>query len=265
MKMIRSLTAFLVLAGIAGSAAAQDVIATSQTNWRGFYIGGNIGGGWNSTCDSWQPNQGNGINNPALASAFYNRDCPNNSSFIGGIQLGYNFQRGNWVSGFGLDYEFLDSKDRSRTFTYAGINPPPGGTYTFSGKLSPNGFAILGPRIGYAVDQWLPYFRIGGVFASGSREPTATYTNAGGTATFSGSKDFKTSGVGVGFGAEYAITDSWSFRADYTYVNLGKSSGSDAVCSGPAAACAAFVGVRLDNLHNNFTANLIRVGINYKF
>jgi outer membrane immunogenic protein len=265
MKITSRLTALLLLAGMAGTAAAQDVIATSSTNWRGFYIGGNLGGAWNSTCSTWQPNNGNGISNPVLASAFYNRDCPNNGSFIGGIQLGYNFQRGPWVSGFGLDYEFLSSTTRNRTFKYAGVNPPPGGTYTFSGKVSPDGFAILGPRIGYAVDQWLPYFRIGGVFASGSREPTATYTNSGGTATFSGSKNFKASGVGVGFGAEYAINDSWSFRADYTYVNLGKSSSSDTVCSGNAAACSAFANVRLDNLHNSFTANVFRVGINYKF
>jgi outer membrane immunogenic protein len=151
------------------------------------------------------------------------------------------------------------------SYTYAGVNPPPGGIYTFSGKVSPDGFAIIGPRIGYAVDQWLPYFRIGSVFASGSRNSTASYTNAGGTATFTGSKDFKSSGFGAGVGAEYAIDDAWSFRAEYTYVSLGKSSSSDVVCSGNGAVCAAFANASLDNIHNSFTANVFRVGINYKF
>ena len=98
-------------------------------------------------------------------------------------------------------------------------------TYSFNGKNSPNGFAILGPRIGYAVQDWLPYFRVGGVFTSGSSNSTVSYTPTGATAptaTFNGGRNYKSSGWGVGAGVEYALQDSWSVRAEYTYVNLGK-------------------------------------------
>jgi outer membrane immunogenic protein len=265
MKMTSRLTALLVLAGVAGTAAAQDVIATSTTSWRGFYVGGNLGGAWNHTCSSWSPNGGNGISNPTLANAFYNRDCPNNGTFVGGIQIGYNFQYEQIVWGFGLDYDFLSSKTRNRTYTYTGASPPPDGTYTFSGKTTPDGFAIIGPRIGYAIDQWLPYFRVGSVIASGSRRSNASFTDSAGTATFSGSKNFKASGIGVGLGTEYQLDNTWSIRAEYTYVNLGRSSQSDVLCSGSVAACNAFASLRLDNIHNSFTANVFRVGVNYKF
>jgi outer membrane immunogenic protein len=265
MKKASLSAAVLALASIAGAASAQDVISTAGTNWRGFYAGGNLGGAWNSTCNSWTPNGGNGISNPAIATAFYNRNCPNNGAFIGGLQIGYNFQKDQLVWGFGLDYEFWSSKTVNRSFTYAGPTPPPNGTYMFSGKVSPNGFGILGPRIGYAVDNWLPYFRIGGVFTSGSHHSTATFTDASGTASFTGGKNTKNNGFGVGFGVEYMLQDPWSFRAEYTHVSLGKGSNSVTSCTGTAATCAAFGNISIQNNHNSFTANIFRVGVNYKF
>ena len=253
------------LASIGGAAHAQDVIATQVDPWKGFYAGVNIGGAWNSTCNSWSPN--GPIINPAIASAFYNRDCPNNGVFVGGLQIGYNFQSEAWVWGFGLDYDFFESKTRNVSRNYAGPIPP-AGVYTFNGKTDPNGFAILGPRIGYAVGDWLPYFRIGGVFTTGTRDVTASYTPPGGTAptaSFNGGKDYKANGFGFGVGVEYALPDAWSVRAEYTAVKLGKGSNSNVACTGSASACAAFAGLELDNIHNSFTANVFRVGVNYKF
>jgi outer membrane immunogenic protein len=265
MNLVCRSAALLALTAVGAAASAQDVIATNSDQWKGFYIGGNIGGAWNTTCNSWTPNNGNGISNPAVASAFYNRTCPNNSTFIGGVQIGYNFQRDQLVWGFGLDYEFLSGKDRARSINYTGPTPPPDGTYTFSGKLSPNGFALLGPRIGYAVDNWLPFFRVGGVFTSGSHNSTATFTDASGTATFAGGKNFKANGFGVGFGAEYLLPDSWSLRMEYNYISLGKGSTSQISCTGSAATCTAFANTTLESLSNKFTASIVRVGINYKF
>jgi opacity protein-like surface antigen len=265
MKTISRSIMLLALVLIASAAGAQDVITTSDSMWRGFYLGGNLGGAWNSTCNTWSPNGGNGVSNPTLATAFYNRDCPNNGAFIGGIQLGYNFQSGPLVWGFGLDYEFLGGKDRHRAFTYSGASPPPDGTYTFSSHGSPNGFGLLGPRIAYAVDDWLPFFRIGSVFASGSRRSTATFTDASGTATFTGGKDFHASGLGIGVGVEYMLGAPWSFKAEYTHISLGKGDNDVTTCTGTTATCTAFGNVSLDNSHNSFTANIFRVGLNYKF
>jgi opacity protein-like surface antigen len=62
------------------------------------------------------------------------------------------------------------------------------------------------------------------------------------------------------------FSDPWSLRLDYTYINLGKGSNSNTNCS-PAGSpiCAQFGTVTLDSIHNSFTANVVRVGINYKF
>jgi outer membrane immunogenic protein len=263
MKVQTFSVALLTLAAISGaaSAAPPDVIATSSGNqWVGFYAGVNGGGAFNSTCSNWEPRGAIG------AAVLNSQSCPNNSTGIGGVQIGYNFQSDQWVWGFGLDYEFWSAKNRNRTATYTGAPPPPNGTYTFSGKANPNGMLILGPRIAYAFDQWLPYLRAGGVFTTGSTNSTASFTDANGTAVFAGGRDYKANGFGIGVGVDYQFSDPWSLRLDYTYINLGKGSNSNVTCS-PAgsAVCAEFGSVTLDNSHNSLTANIVRFGINYKF
>src|SRR5271154_5169680 len=121
MKLTKSTAALLTLATMAaGSAIAQDVIVTVQDPWKGFFVGANIGGAWNHTCTSWEPGP-RITGNPALASAFYNRNCPNNSNFIGGVDLGYNFQYNQWVWGLKADYEAIGSKSKTRSYTYSNI------------------------------------------------------------------------------------------------------------------------------------------------
>jgi outer membrane immunogenic protein len=260
MKLISRLAGLAVLASIAGAASAQDVIATVTNQWEGFYAGFNIGAGVNTTCNTWTQN-----GSIVSAGTFDNRNCPNNSTFIGGAQIGYNFQYNEWVWGFGLDYDIWSAKNRSRSYTYAGASPPPDGTYTFNGKVSPNGVILLGPRVGYAVDSWLPYFRVGGVFTSGQSNSTATFTDESGTASFSGGKNFKANGFGFGVGSDFMIADSLFFRAEYNYISLGKGSNTVTQCTGTAATCNEFGELQLANFHNKFTASLFRVGLNYKF
>jgi outer membrane protein OmpA-like peptidoglycan-associated protein len=255
---------------------AQADVPPDVPYWKGFYIGGNVGGAWNSTCNTWSLN-GPAATDPALVNAFNNRDCPNNGVFIGGAQIGYNFQYDHWVWGFGLDYDQWSAKTHNRTLTYAPAVDTgfPPGTASFYGKASPNGFAILGPRIGYAMGNALPYIRAGGVYAGGSRSTTTSYTAAGDStpdAFFSGAKNFKSSGFGAGAGMDYLLSDNWFLRAEYTFIKLGKGSTSSAQCSSAGTAAGATIcdqfgasALQLDNIHNSFTANIVRVGINYKF
>ena len=278
MKFTCRAAALLALTAVAGAASAQDVIATVQNPWEGWFVGANIGGAWNHTCDSWEPGQ---IirNDPTLANKFYNRDCPNNGNFIGGVDGGYNFQFDQWVWGIKVDYEAIGSKNKTRTYAYTnqgGGDPFPSGTYSVYGKVSPNGIVLVGPRVGYAMDEWLPYFRAGGAFAFGSTNASLNYTPApgatAGPASISGSKDFKASGFNVGVGLDYAITGPWSFNAEYNYVNLGKGSNSSVSCSSAGLPsgiatniCAHYGNFSLDNIHNSFTLNMFRVGFHYGF
>ncbi len=252
--------ALLGLTLIAGAAWAQG-----DKPWDGSYAGVNAGGAGNGTCAS-SALSGAAINSASIAT-FPGRYCPS-GGIVGGVQIGENFQTKRLVWGVGADLDAWSAKDNNPSLKYAGASPPPPGTYAFSGKLSPKDFAIVGPRIGYAGDLWLPYLRVGAIITTGSHNSTLSYTPAGATkstASFSGGQNFKSTGWAAGVGTEIGLNGAWSITAEYLHVNLGKGSNSTTACSGSASACAAFSGISLDSMHNGFTANLFRVGINYWF
>ena len=274
MKRLWSPAIVVMLASIGGVASAQNVITTSSGNsWEGFYAGVNLGGIWNSTCNTWDAQTANA----ALNNALNNRDCPNGGVFAGGVQFGYNFQYQQIVWGLGVDWDHASSKDRFSTRTYNGQfgTPPPTGTYSAGGKVSPDSIFLLGPRIGYlfeGYENWLPYIRAGGAFTSGESTLALNYTPdaaaiaAGAQSrTFVGSKNSKNNGWMAGAGVEWEFQDQWSAALEYNYINLGKSSSSVQSCSGSAAACAAFGNLTIENTHNSFTASAVRVKLNYRF
>jgi outer membrane immunogenic protein len=258
--LMRRLAALLALALVAGAASAQ-----SDNPWDGVHAGLNVGEARSSACTSGTLN--GAMIDPAVAAEFYNRSCSDSGTFVGGAQIGDNFQYKRLVVGIGADLDTWSARKQGRTFGYTGAVPPPG-TYVYSGKLNPGGFAAIGPRIGYATLQWLSYLKVGGVVTEGSRNSTLSYTPTGAkvpSASFNGGKSFSATGWAAGGGVEYGLNGPWSIKAEYLHVNLGKGSDSTAVCSGSAAACAPFSGISLDSMHSSSSANMFRIGINYWF
>lgn len=251
---------FLALALIAGVACAD-----SDIPWDGIYAGIGAGQARTNACNSGTLN--GAMIDPAIATAFYNPTCPSNSGFAGGVQIGDNFQHKQLILGFGADFDVRSAKDHAILLQYAGAAPP-AGTYAFSGKVSPSSFAVIAPRIGYASVQWMAYLKAGAVITGGSHNSTLSYTPTGGKApiaSFSGGKDFASTGWAGGGGIEYGLNGPWSITAEYLYVNLGKGSDSTMTCAGSSAACAPFSGISFDSTHNSFTANIFRIGVNYWF
>src|SRR5258708_17537062 len=202
----------------------------------------------------------------ASVAALTSRYCPS-GGIVGGVQIGENFQAKGVVWGVGAELDDWRAKDNKASLKYGGAAPPPG-TYAFSGKLTPHDFAIIGPRIGYAGDLWLPYLRGGVIVTTGSHNSTLSYTPAGATkstASFSGGHNFKTTGWAAGAGTEIGLNGAWPMTAEFIQLNLGKGSNSTTTCSGSAPACAAFSRISLGSTHDRFTANVFRVGINYWF
>jgi opacity protein-like surface antigen len=250
----------VALAAVTGTACAR-----SDAPWDGLSFGVNAGEASSSTCNSRALT--GAMIDASIASEFYNRECSKNGALIGGVQIGENFQFKRLLLGVGADVDYWNAKSLNQSLNYTGAVPPPG-TYAFSGKLGPAGFAVIGPRIGYAGDTWLPYLRMGGILTAGSHNGTFYYTPAGATkpaASFSGGKDFATSGWVAGGGFELGLNGAWSIMAEYLHANLGKGSNSTTTCSGPAAACAAFSGISFGNNHEGFSANLFRIGVTYWF
>jgi opacity protein-like surface antigen len=216
--MIRTIFSIALIASAsAGLAQAQqDVIATANSSdWRGFYIGADIGGTWNHMCESWEPGAAiTSGNYPGLTNRFYNRDCPDNGNLIGDVDLGYNFQYNPWVWGFKLDYDAVSSVGNTHSYNFAGGTgyPIASGTYTTHNKVSSNGIILVGPRVGYPIDQWLTRFRVDSAFSTGSRDRTISFIPVW------------TAGI------DYAISGARTLTAEYNIVNLGKGSNSNVSC-----------------------------------
>src|SRR5215468_554721 len=104
-------------------------------NWTGLYIGVHAGGGW---ADLGVGDTGSG--------------------FIGGGQIGYNYQVApQWV--LGVEAEISGSGIKNHLVTIG----PPFGPMTIDFKW--NTLTTLTPRFGYAFDTWLVYGKVGGAWA----------------------------------------------------------------------------------------------------
>jgi opacity protein-like surface antigen len=255
MKSMYGLAGLVVLTLMAGVATAQ-----SATPWDGFYLGANLGGENSKVCGT---STLNGLNIDPATATF--GGC-SSGGVLGGLQFGENFQIKRLVFGLGADLVASEAKNDNSTLNFAGAAPPPG-SYSFSGKLGPNYFAIIGGRIGYGGNLVFPYLRAGAV-VTGSQSSTLAYAPAGTTAPnafFGAGKNFNSTGWAAGAGAEIGLNGAWSISAEYLRMNLGKGSTSTTTCAGAASACSPFAGVSLDTTHNSFTANVVRIGINYWF
>jgi hypothetical protein len=250
----------LAIAAIAGAASAK-----SDIPWDGPYLGMSAGEASSNTCNRWSLN--GAMIAPATASEFSNRDCSNGSALVGGVRMGENFQYKRLVLGVGADLDYWGAEEFNQALKYSGAVPSPG-TYVYSGRPSPSGFAVIGPRIGYAGDTWLPYLEVGTIIAAGSHGSTLFYTPPGAkkpTASFNGGKDFSSPGWVAGGGFELGLNGAWSITAEFLRAKFARESNSTTTCNGAAITCAAFAGVSLDNIHEGLNANIFRVGITYWF
>jgi outer membrane immunogenic protein len=181
--MKRIATSAMLLATVAGGAAAAADLprqsyytATaplSAYSWTGPYLGGNLGYEWGATS-----------NNPTRPSGF-----------AGGIEGGYNWQRGQLVLGGEADIQLSGAGD-----TFA------------PWKFSNPWFGTLRGRAGYAINNVLIYgtagFAFGGLQAQTFGLLSESHTNVGWSA---------------GAGVEAGFAANWSAKVEYLFVDLASN------------------------------------------
>jgi outer membrane immunogenic protein len=196
-------------------------------NWTGPYVGIAGGYGWGHSNQTDPPFE---VGDGSYAL---------NGGILGGT-LGYNWQQGPWVFGVEGDYSWADISGSSNV-----CGPiPPFLPHSCGSKIESLG--TLRGRIGYAMGatgNWLPYvtggLAVGEVQAWDARRPA------------SGS-DFRT-GWTVGGGVEVGITPNWTFKVEYLYVDLGSKQMFNILINPTVPETVSF------------TANILRVGVNYRF
>ena len=187
-------------------------------DWTGFYIGGFGGykyGGTDVALDligNWLTD-GTGDNVPVASRGSEGLDT---SGFELGGLIGYNYQWNKWV--FGLEasggYVWLRDSHDTGIFTTNF-----GDTYDLNTSFKSHYLVTLGPRIGYAFCRWLPY--VTGGLAVGDIDFHQRITQHNVVFSEGGGASDDNAGWMVGAGLQYAISDHWSARAQYQYIDLG--------------------------------------------
>lgn len=246
--MKRLIVTLLAATGLSSAAMAADMPygnndnyyapAVSAFTWSGFYAGLNAGYAWNDS-------DNNRVHDYYGTLGYGN--SKKDDGFTGGLQIGYNFQSGNIVFGLEADINMANLKRRDSGFgNYVGK----GETYSVSSKTS--WYGTLRPRVGFAATDRLLVFATGGL-AYGKVKLEGSYGTGG--YTLSGNNDDTRWGWTLGAGLEYAITDNFTVKGEYAYVELSEKSDT---WQGRANFNALTV-------KDSPSFQLIRAGVNYKF
>ncbi|THD43508.1 MAG: porin family protein [Bradyrhizobium sp.] len=234
-----SLSGLAVLCALGGAAHADDYLKgmldptnfAQPLNWSGPYVGATLGYAWSGFHDQL-----------ALST-----DSPtglwSQGGAVGAI-AGYNMQSSNYV--LGIETEFNGAQIGATVHDQL---------FGDNFKSSLNDFGALRSRLGYAYNRAL--FYVDGGLAYGN-----LHSNVNGPALLGSPYSF--SGVATGYtlgaGVEYAVTNNWSVRAEYLYMDFGKNDPTNAAgmpYSGIAGG--GFATVRRD------AYNLLRLGVVYSF
>jgi outer membrane immunogenic protein len=197
------------------------VYAPPVYNWSGFYIGGNLGGGFANS--SWSDPFTGGHN------------TFDKSGFIGGGQIGANWQINVLVLGIEGDFDWTGLKGSGHDSVGNTINTDTQWTSTVTG------------RIGAAFDRLLVYGKGGVAFAHDS---DSLNDIAGNTASASLTRTGWTAGAGL----EYAFAPNWTAKVEYDYLGFGSET-----LNLPTAAFSPY------STNASLNVQEVKAGINFKF
>jgi outer membrane immunogenic protein len=251
--------------------------------WTGFYLGMNAGYEWGAsnttntvTADLFgNPLLGNGpaygVASAALATFSL---APKNSGFIGGGQIGYNYQFANsWVVGLEADFDGI-ANDNSTTSRFATAKVAGGPaeflTETVTDSRRLNYLGTVRGRIGYLLTPTLLIYGDGGLAYGGVQSSTGI-VQAITAAPFVPSPWGAFGGISstrigwtAGGGAEWMFLPNWSAKVEYLYYDLGSVTyGLSPLRSVNFAGTPFTTGASVSRTH--FNGNIVRVGLNYHF
>jgi outer membrane immunogenic protein len=217
-------------------APAAYIPVAAPFSWTGFYIGGNVGAGWG---------QGNVVDSVFGA----NYTSGSSATFLGGGQIGGNYQFGSFVLGAEADFDWMVNNNNSGN----GTTVPIGGVPTVL-RVSANDRweTTLAARFGYAFDHALIYGKAGGGWVGAGN---FAVTNVGTGASVAFNNGNTNTGWLVGAGFEYAFTQNWTAKLEYDYLALNNASYTVTV-----------PGVGVDTFTNGGrNVQTLTAGVNYLF
>jgi outer membrane immunogenic protein len=245
-----ALVAFMAVANAADlpqRAAPPAFVAAQTYNWSGFYIGAHIGGGWFN-------NQNVSVADPPAATfpAGYVFTPEEGDGFIGGGQVGYNWQMGNLVVGVEGDFSGMNLRGISDSES---VRIP--GRHSVQ-TIETNWGATATARVGYAIDNILLYAKGGWAWADVDAH-NLTYARTGALVATTIGNETRDGWI-IGAGAEWGFLPNWSLKAEYNYIDFGRATVNRTVFNTPD-----FTGtVEHPQRKSDFDMHLVKVGVNFR-
>ena len=268
----------VALLGLTAAAVAADLpsrraapapyVAVPVFTWTGFYVGVNAGYGFSN-------NDRNGLGTYTVApggvtgapfaagTVLTNGNTTgSNDGFVGGGQIGYNYQIGQFVIGIEADAQFADLNN-ARPGTVVTDTPHLAG---FAGAQNANfggidWFGTVRGRLGYAIDRMMIYGT--GGFAFGGADQKGFTDNFG---TFRDNRDETRTGFAAGGGIEYAFTPNLTGKIEGLVVNLERNRNNGFIGTYTAGGTTTPVYTTgFGRSSNNSEFAVVRAGLNYKF
>jgi outer membrane immunogenic protein len=201
-------------------------------SWTGFYIGGNLGGAWS---------RGNVVDS-AFGVNFTNG---NSASFVGGGQIGGNYQIGSFVIGAEADFDWFANNNNSGNGTTVG-------PAILRVSANDRWETTLAARFGYALDHALFYGKAGGGWVGADNFAVINVGTGASLAVTNGNSNV---GWLLGAGFEYAFTQNWTTKLEYDFLALNNASHNVTL---PSGAIDTFT-------NGGRNVQTLTVGVNYLF
>jgi len=243
--------------GKESKAVAPAPLPECDFSWTGFYFGGNAGYGWGNADTDFVPLPD--------AATFFSLEprslSPDPDGFIGGGQVGYNYQFNKWfVLGIEADFQGTDIEGHDSTSPIIDITGAPNapGSFLFAHERM-QWFGTARGRIGIAPICRLLIYGTGG-FAYGNVDYSAN-TNFNNGITYPTRFTETETGWTAGGGLEYALTNHWTVRAEYLHYDLGdEHSTQNQLLGGVPQGPPFFVRYNFET-----SGDIVRAGFNFKF
>jgi outer membrane immunogenic protein len=230
------------------------VAAVPLFTWSGFYAGVNAGYGFGHNDLSVRSDAPNFFDD-ALDVAGFGRS-KREGSFTGGAQVGYNYQMGSIVVGAETDFNYFNVNDHYVTdVAYVDGDAV---TETLTGGHKVQWLGTLRPRLGFTPAERLLVYATGGL-AYGSVKTRSSYVvteNGADVGSFAASRSNVRWGWTIGAGAEYAVTNNLSLKAEYLYVDFDSKHLTATDADNPGLSY---------NVKDETRFQILRAGLNYRF
>jgi outer membrane immunogenic protein len=244
-------------------------------SWTGFYVG--VNAGWVHSKDTLSttatptPDDALAYSSPGvtegLAALTDSTASGSRNGFIGGGQVGYNWQFGSVVTGLEADIQGVSGLKNSGSAQTAAMVAYVPVTSLLTAAVDTKYLGTVRGRIGFLATPTLLVYGTGGL-AYGGVSASASVAQAGinGFAG-AGAGSFSDTRVGwaAGAGLEWLFAPKWSVKAEYLHYDLGTAKFTWSAAGTSASTFFANQVYQTNVSSARFDGDMVRAGVNYHF